>query len=298
MNQLEEFKKKGLVLAERLRSLLRSQVQSAYAWWLARKDNRTFVLRLAFAVAGVSLAVGYFVGFAATQGAAGTKGLLKGGPGSGFSWFGLAGKKKISFPGTQPDGSFVFSNFEKAADIDFWDLISAQMTPTTHYAWEGSSSAQVTYLAGKELASVAIDDLGRGSHRPSNWSSYSALQFTIFHPGKTKEPLTFLVTDLWGKQYEETLSVPGGRWIQFAIPTNKMAASLNIEKINQLSMSRRASNKTLDFYFDDIRLLPLAHDGAGVSTEKMMDYGFLKQKPAERFPLEESWQKLQQIFAN
>lgn len=266
MNQIEELKRKGWA--------------HVHAWWLARKDNRTFILRLVLVIAGVSLAIGYFVGYAATQGGAGQKGLLKGGRGSSFSWFGLMGQKKTFFPGLQPDGSFVFSNFEKATDIDSWNLISTSMKSTTRYAWEGSSSAQVTYFAGTELAVVTIDDLGRGSKRPSNWSSYGALQFTLFHPGKTKEPLTFLVTDLWGKQYEETLSIPGGRWTQFVISTSKMAASLNIEKINQLSISRRATDKTLDVYIDDIRLVPLTQASVGANTEKMMDYGFLKQRPA------------------
>ena len=74
-----------------------------------------------------------------------------------------------------------------------------------------------------------------------------------------------MATDVWGKQYEETLNVSRGKWEKLTIPVKKMSGLINIKKVNQLSISRRESGDAKDFYFDDIRLLP-AVGGSGTAV--------------------------------
>lgn len=282
MNEIEELKKKWSETRDIIRSLFKACLQKLRGWLVLKKTEPNFLLRLAAAVVVVSLAVGFFVGFAATKTSTLPSGSQMGSAGGdGFSFFGLFGKGKSPFPGAQEDGSFVISNFENPADFNLWDFMSARMLPSTHYAWEGSWSAQVSFFTGKEIGAVTVDDLGRKKNQPSNWTQFGAIQFKVFHPGQKEESLTFLITDLWGKQYEEALTIPPGRWIKLTIPTQKIGGSVNLEKINQISLSRRGtSSQALDFYLDDVRLVPLAYTGGKMGTERGMDYGFAKRRPA------------------
>ncbi len=189
-------------------------------------------------------------------------------------------ESKSFFPGRQPDGSFVFSNFESPEEIHGWKLINAQMVPSTHYAWEGLSSAQISFPVAKELSAVTLEELGRVRDQPSDWSSYGALEFYLFQPGNAKQTLMFLVTDLQGKQYEETLDVPANEWKKFSFPVSQVAKKIDLKKVNQVSLSSRSLEEATDFYLDDVRLVSSSGGELPSSAYRGMDYGFSKRKAA------------------
>ncbi|MBI4358116.1 MAG: glycoside hydrolase family 127 protein [Candidatus Omnitrophica bacterium] len=280
MSQLDELRKKASELVDLGHSFAKSYKQKTL-----ERINELFgakdpISRLKLIAAGalVCIAAGFIVGIA----------LTKAKSASGFQGEG-AGRlpilraflgKKFAFTGLQPDGSFVFSNFEKPENLAAWSFVDAHLVPSTQYAWEGSFSGKLTFSRGKELSAITIDELGRGKDNPSDWSKYGALQFFVFHPGNQTELLTLMVTDLWGKRYEESISVPKGIWAKIALPMNKMASAINVQKINQISISKRGVTESLDFYIDDFRLVPSTTSFGTFTRENIFDYGFAKRKPA------------------
>ena len=220
-------------------------------------------LRIMAGVVVACLAVGFFVGHGLTKGTVS---------------FSNSFKKRTLFPGYQADGSYILSNFENLGEAGNWSLLSSKIALSTNYAWEGIKSGQITFAGGKEVSAVSLEDLGKGKSKIEDWSNYGALQFYVFSPGVQADQLTLMITDLWGKKYEEKLSVPKGTWAKFAIPINKMA-SINIKKINQISISRRGTAESTDFYLDDLRLIPSSVASGMFSKENIFDYGFAKRKP-------------------
>ncbi len=253
----DELKKEMRERFGQWRSSAKARVQKFFSEGLspAMLKNRFWNIKFIGGFIAACLVVGFLIGFSAMKGPA------------------------ARLVHAQPDGSFVFSNFETPEDMNHWKVISAQIAPSINYAWEKSRSAQVTFEGGKEISAATIGDIGKNKTQPSDWSSYGALQFYVFHPQKEAEAFTFMVTDLWGKQYEETLSVPPGIWARFTVPVSKIANTINVKKVNQFSVSRREGTKPAFFYFDDFRLLP-GGESAGAPARPFMDYGFAKRKPA------------------
>ncbi len=187
-------------------------------------------------------------------------------------------KKRSLLPGTQADGSFILSNFENLGEAGNWSLISAKVAPSTNYAWEGTKSGQITFEAGKDISAITLEDLGKGKTKIDNWSAYGALQFYLFHPVGQSDQLTLMITDLWGKKYEEKITIPKGVWAKLAIPVNKLS-TIDIKKINQISISRRGTAESAEFYLDDLRLIPSSVSSGLFSKENNFDYNFAKRKP-------------------
>ncbi len=275
MNEIENFRKKLLELRDTAKAYLKARLEEVLLKITKGQNLNGLNLRFALAVVVVCLMAGFFVGYVATK--------LKGNaanPSDGSSSFlNSILPKKTFFPGVQADGSFIFSNFESPNEIKSWGLMGANMEPSTNYAWEGTRSAKVIYFAGKDIGAITVDDLGRSKKVPSDWSKYGSFQFYIFHPGNQPEKLTLIVTDLWGKQYEEILNISKGKWEKFTIPIKNMV-SINTKKVNQISISRRQKGGALDFYFDDIRLIPSASSSGNFKKENILDYGFALRKPA------------------
>ncbi len=281
MNELENLKKKLLELSETARVFLNARIREAFSKITKGRDINLVEanLRLGLVIVVVCLTVGFFMGYVARKVRANPTGT----GGAGFSFLQSVFPKKTFFPGTQADGSFIFSNFESPKEIGSWKLIGANLEPSANYAWEGTWSGKVTFFAGKELAAITLDDLGRNRKLPSDWSDYGSLQFYIFQPGTKSEKLTLIVSDLWGKQYEESLTVSRGKWEKFSVPIKNMAKSVNIKKINQVSISRRERGAALDFYFDAVRLIPSVSFSGNFKKENMFDYGFAQRKAAWTF---------------
>ena len=158
MDKLENLKKKIQELLEIARMIANSYQRKIVTRLNEVFDlqNRNLNLRLIIVGVVVCVMVGFFFGFAATKGVVTAPAPTLETGGSRFPFFGLFGKN-ISFPGTQADGSFVFSNFEKAENLKPWSLIEASMVSTTQYAWEGSFSEKVSFFGDKELAAITLD---------------------------------------------------------------------------------------------------------------------------------------------
>ena len=285
MNELDNLKKKFLELVEIAKTFAKSYAERVVSK-LVKGENIDANLRLILTIVIVSVVVGFVVGFAATKGTVLKAALPVGGASGqgGLSLPSFFSFKKTVFQGKQTDGSFIFSDFEKPADVNSWKLIAAQIEPSSNFAWQGAWSGKVTFLAKKDLSAITLDDLGKSRNHPSDWSGYDAIQFYAFQPGNKSERLVFMATDVWGKQYEETLNVSRGKWEKLTIPVKKMSGLINIKKVNQLSISRRESGDAKDFYFDDIRLLPAVGGSGSFSAENMFDYGFDKRKPTWLMP--------------
>lgn len=250
IDQLESKKVSGQALLETYKEKLFSKIPA---------QN----IRIMAGVVVVCLAVGYFVGYAISKGTIPFKDSFK---------------KRIIFPGIQADGSYVLSSFEHLGEAQNWDLMESKISLSTNYAWEGTRSAQITFMGGKEIAAVSLEDLSKRKSKIDDWSKYGAFQFYVFHPSTQADQLTLMVTDVWGKKFEENLSVPPGMWTKFAIPTKKMA-SIDLKKVNQISLSRRRMAGSADFYLDDFRLTPSSVSSGMFSKENIFDYGFANRKP-------------------
>ena len=278
MKEIDEIKQKF----KELQGILRTLIES-YRDRLLAKFSRMPVLNLnakiGLALVGLALAVGFFAGSVANKEGQTLNAATPSSPWNPFKWFGSVFAGRIYLSGTQPDGSFLFSNFETQEAMNSWTLIAARMMPSTNYAWEGAHSGQVTFLAGKEIAAISIDELGKSRSQPSDWSAYDSFQMYVFHPGDQFEELNFLVTDIWGKRYSETLKIPPVTWVKIVVPMAKISAALNTKKVNQVSISRRQTSIARDFYFDDTRLISLSTRGA-LSRANMFDYGFSDRKVA------------------
>jgi len=192
--------------------------------------------------------------------------------------------KKIPFPGVQSDGTFVLANFERPDDVKSWKTIEAKMIPTTHQSAEGRWSAKVFFTGGKDVSAITLEDLLKTRAAVSDWSAYEFLEFQILNPEPTVDKITLLITDLWGKRYEEELSVGGPGWQSFSVPVERMTPLLNTKKINQISFTRRREKESRELFFDNIRLIP-SHSAAVVKQATSggihpFDYGFARRRQA------------------
>ena len=282
MTELNELKKKFSELLELGRALVKSIPQKLCARLPHIQTIRSVNLnvRIALAAIVVCLAFGFFVGFMVTKINVEPQKNESEKRESPFSWFRSLFMPQVDLKGNQPDGSFLISNFERPDDVGSWKLIAAQIVSSTNYAWEGTQSGQVSFLSGKELSAITLDDIGKSRTSPSDWSDYDFLQFYVFQPGSHKEELTLMVSDVWGKHYQEKLNIPPASWGKYSITINKMRSSIDTRKINQISISRRQTDVAQNFYFDDIRLIPSATAAGGLRQVHMFDYGFADRKPA------------------
>ena len=197
--------------------------------------------------------------------------------------FGQLGKK-IPFPGVQADGTFVLANFERPTDVKAWRQVDSKMVPTIRQAVEGHWSAKVSFLGGKDVSSVMLEDLLKSKVSVSNWNPYQSLEFKILNPEPYVEKIILLITDLWGKRYQEEIAVGGPGWQSFSVPVERVAQLINIKKVNQISFMRRREKEPREFFFDDIRLIPspdapMVRPGASGAVHPF-DYGFAKRKSA------------------
>lgn len=272
MAENNNLKKKATDLINELRAFLNTWIEKIRSRFM-KGENLTLNFRHGVIFVMATLMFGFFVGYIATKHKTDKLG-------GGFSFSQVLFPKKMVFPGAQKDGSFIFSNFEKPTDLAAWELLSAGLETSTNYAWEGIQSGKITFFAGKELSAITIDNLGKTKGQLSNWSNYGSLQFYLFQPGVKDEHLTLMITDLWGKRYEETLTVPHNRWEKFTIPIKKIGVAINVKKISQVSISRREKGAVLDFYIDDVRLLSPNAVGGGLKKENILDYEFALRKPA------------------
>lgn len=203
--------------------------------------------------------------------------------------------KSIPLAGFAPDNSFVFSDFEREDGIKAWYPIGADFRRSDRYPSQGLYTGHATFRAKAKQSTIILDDLLKSRSGGSDWRKFSSLSFTIFSPVKEEVRLSLQITDLWGKQYRETLKFPGGQGVSFDIPVNKIEGVVTASKIDAISFSMQDEKDDREFYFDDIRLV--AKDGSGKSLTqvrqtpglvrelssrpvKLFDYGFAQRKNA------------------
>ncbi|MBI4115458.1 MAG: hypothetical protein HY447_02660, partial [Candidatus Omnitrophica bacterium] len=190
--------------------------------------------------------------------------------------------KTVPFPGPQPDGSFVFANFEKPSDLQAWKLIKSELDTTSEISLEGSSSGKVTFYGGGEYTAISIEDLIRSRKGGSDWGAFESLSFRLYNPSSEGVTLSILITDLWGQKFHEDLAVAPWSKDVYNIPISQIAGSINHHKVDQVSFLRSAVREDAVIYLDDVRLIPSPVGATGFATataQGPFDYGFSKRKP-------------------
>ncbi|MBI4387754.1 MAG: hypothetical protein HY582_01760, partial [Candidatus Omnitrophica bacterium] len=295
MSEIDDLKKKTKETFELAGQLLSAQCQKFLNLWNQKDASSTKRLLLT----GVVLAF-LLLGF--VSGTAAMMGSVVAGVGSKINQNGeqasllqFVFQRRYTLPGKQKDGSFVFSNFERARDVKAWQAIAAHVEISEKRPASGKQSAQVTYFGGGEVSAFTLEDYFQGWGALRNWSSYESFRLYIFNPRNETERLILQIKDLEGKRYKEDLHVPGGSGKEFSIPVTKIGASINVRNIDQFSIFRWEPKNDLDFYFDDIRLVPKGfqeqEDARVAATRKpvapakerpvnMLNYGFASRKPA------------------
>ncbi len=122
--QIESKRKLGITLFETYKGKIIAQIPV---------QN----IRIVIGTLIACLAVGFFIGYGATK---------------GTIPFAKSFKKGNVFSGVQLDGSYILSNFENPGETENWSVISAKVSLSTNYAWEGTKSAQVSFSGGKEIS--------------------------------------------------------------------------------------------------------------------------------------------------
>ncbi|MDD5218709.1 MAG: hypothetical protein PHS88_11525, partial [Candidatus Omnitrophica bacterium] len=198
-------------------------------------------------------------------------------------------QKALEFASRREDGSFILANFERPGDFKIWKFVSASMLPSAERVQEGGLSARVTFHAGDRMSAMIMEDFARRKDLVADWSGFKSLRFDVYNPDYEKRKLTLLVTDTSGSRYAHELELPERVWQEFDIPVSEMAAVLNIQKIDAVSLSMHPVKMSQQFYLDDVLLVPDGHPGvrgkdAGAARAagpvRVFDYGFSKRKAA------------------
>jgi hypothetical protein len=250
MNEIDELRKKIIEVGEILKRLFFSRFGRARAIAAKIKENpsnRRFVMP-ALLILFVS---GFFIGSFLSRGT-----ITSSTNNDGVSLIRILFGAKINVPGKQSDGSFVFANFEAEKDLKAWSVLSAHIEISPQHPAQGNSSAKVTFFGGEVSASVYLEDYFTSRSGFANWSNHEALKFTIFNPRNIAERIIFQIKDQRGKRFKEDLFVPGGKAQEFVIPIQKIAASINIRRIDQLNFFLWEPKGDRDFFFDEIKLVP------------------------------------------
>src|SRR3989338_3125253 len=90
----------------------------------------------------------------------------------------------------------------------------------------------------------------------SNWTNYDAFNFYIFNSRNESERLILQVKDERENRYKQDIWIPGNNGMDFSIPIQRMAGTINVRAIDQISFFRWEPRLDLDFFMDDIRLVP------------------------------------------
>jgi len=204
---------------------------------------------------------------------------------SGFFRFLLG--ERVPFPGLQKDGSYVLSNFEHDQDIRLWKLVDAKMMPHMDRSSNGLRSAKVTFRGLSDYSGIVLEDLIKTHKGISDWTSFESLDLDLFNEAKDPQTVMLVVSDLWGKHYQRPVTLPPDRWQAVSIPVKTIAASLNIQQVNQISFSMNRLRQDQAIDVDEIRLTPTPDARAALAKQaktkhavNMLDYGFAKLKPA------------------
>ena len=279
MNQMDELKKKSAELLDFARRIIGPQVRKWADFLRVHFAERGARVLLAGVIA--IFVLGFFIGSIMTKGAGG---------GEGFSLLRYLFGRKVTVQGTQQDGSFLFSNFEKDSDLGVWKLQSAKLELSRQYAAEGSRSAKIIFSGGEKLSSVGIEEYFLNPKGLHDWSRYDTFNFYLANPGKSLGRVILQIRDQSGSRFKEDLEVDAEQGRSFTISIQKIAAFINVHRIDQISFFVWDATRDQEFYLDYIRLIPAGlnelneRTGLGSSgTQKerpvnMLDYGFSQRK--------------------
>ena len=212
----------------------------------------------------------------------------------GPTWLQKIFGSSSALKGELPGGDFLFSDFEEDRSVNAWAAVGAQVERAAEYPSDGIHSMKIIFKPKENLSAVVLDNLLKNRKGGSNWYAYDHLFFTFFTPLKQEAKVLMKITDMWGRQYQETLSFPGGRGVKFRITISKVANVIDAGKIDTISFSVSNLKEPREFYLDQVRLIrgvtaPGEKDAAaaaplvskpGDRSVRILDYGFSLRKPA------------------
>ncbi|OGW82213.1 MAG: hypothetical protein A3G33_10835 [Omnitrophica bacterium RIFCSPLOWO2_12_FULL_44_17] len=283
MDELNEIKKRFSEIFEILKNLIKKVYSGIKASFERRIPNPKIRMALILITACFAL---FFVGgsIAALKQLSGTGNLKD------ASIIRALFAPTIPVPGKQKDGSFVIADFESEKGLKALELIDAKLELSSQHISRGAKSAKITMYGGKEVSGLRIQHYFTSRKAQSNWTNYDAFNFYIFNSRNESERLILQVKDERENRYKQDIWIPGNNGMDFSIPIQRMAGTINVRAIDQISFFRWEPRLDLDFFMDDIRLVPKGLVEVQKTPKqmeiivkprpvKMLDYGFKNRKP-------------------
>lgn len=167
--------------------------------------------------------------------------------------------KTIHVPGKQPDGAFVFADFEQSEDLKAWAVGGAEIELSPRFAAKGKQSARLHYRGGGQISTVYISDYFESRKGLDDWTAYEFLSYYFYNPRKETERLILQVKDKRGNRYKENIHIPGGQGKVFTTKVERIAGSINVRDIDSLQFFRWEPRQDRELYLDDVKLIPAGH---------------------------------------
>lgn len=156
----------------------------------------------------------------------------------------------------KPTNELVIGNFESEGDFKKWETRSAKFKQSTEYVTEGQFSGEMKFSRTDNFSNIKIEDYFDRTSDISNWSGYNQLRFEIYNPNSNSVKLILKIRGKNKKNWQRKMWLAPNDNTEVKIYISDLEDAIDISWIRQFNFFVYKTTKDLEFYIDNIRLIP------------------------------------------